>query len=57
MTNNNYKEIIQDLKDILNLSFPYCSDGNPKEDSFIAINKKAYNCLSKLEKLSIQKPE
>lgn len=55
--NTNKTELVQKLNEILELSLPRCSDNNIYEDIFIAINKRAYECLKEAERLVIQKIE
>lgn len=55
--NSSKTELIQKLNEILELSLPRCSDNNIYEDIFIAINKRAYECLKEADRLIIQKVE
>lgn len=45
--------ILDDLKQILNISYPHCEENNTCSNDFIVINKKAHEILKKIEKLSI----
>lgn len=43
---------INNLKEILNLSLPHCKDGNPNEKEFVLINRRAFECIILLKRLS-----
>lgn len=45
--------ILEGLKEILEVSYPHCDDGNPNEDAFVKINNLAHDCLVRAEHLRI----